>query len=73
MFDYTSGAYTELEECIRQRQSEGYNTETISDDEMFVYVPETTTPETTAKLTTSETETKNNITNKQEESTNKND
>ncbi|RHL46514.1 hypothetical protein DW018_04845 [Eubacterium ventriosum] len=77
MFDYTSGAYTELGRMYSSKGNpEGYNTETISDDEMFVYVPETTTPETTtpettAKLTTSETETKNNITNKQEKSATK--
>ena len=48
MFDYESGAYTELGRMYSSKGNpEGYNAQTISDDEMFVYVPETTTEETT--------------------------
>ncbi len=57
MFDYSSGLYTDLGRMYCKGNPEGYNAQTISDDEMFVYVPETTT-ETTEKIT----ETTNNPT-----------
>lgn len=54
MFEYASGAYTELGRLYSSiGNPEGYVGETISDDEMFVYVPpETSVPETTAEPTT---------------------
>ena len=55
MFDYSSGAYTELGRMYSSKGNpEGYNAQTISDDEMFVYVPEETTTQapTTVETTT---------------------
>lgn len=51
MFEYASGAYTELGRLYSSiGNPEGYDAETITDDEMFVYVPEeTTTVEPTTK------------------------
>lgn len=44
MFEYASGAYTELGRLYSSiGNPEGYKTETIQDDEMFVYEPEETT------------------------------
>lgn len=51
MFEYASGAYTELGKLYSSiGNPEGYDAETITEDEMFVYVPEeTTTVEPTTK------------------------
>ena len=72
MFDYESGAYTELGRMYSSKGNpEGYNAQTISDDEMFVYVPETTTEETTTvkpttqKPTTQKTTTTKKVTPQQ--------
>lgn len=57
MFDYTSGNYTELGRLYSNSGNPtGYNAETISDDEMFIYKePETTTkPQTTTAANTPE-------------------
>ena len=60
MFEYASGAYTELGRLYSSiGNPAGYATETISDDEMFVYVPkEPDTEETTTVEITKEPETK---------------
>ena len=58
MFEYATGLYTNLGRIYcNLGNPEGYNAETISDNEMYVYVPQTT-PETTEKIT----ETTNNPT-----------
>ncbi|MCI9564626.1 MAG: hypothetical protein HFG30_01270 [Eubacterium sp.] len=52
MFEYASGTYTELGRLYSSiGNPEGYKAETITDDEMFVYVPEETT---TAEVVTTE-------------------
>lgn len=63
MFEYASGAYTELGRLYSSiGNPEGYNAQTISDDEMFVYVPkETTKEETTTVGKIKENDTKNPI------------
>ena len=73
MFDYSSGAYTELGRMYSSKGNpEGYNAQTISDNEMFVYVPETTTQApTTAETTTQAPTTQTPTTKKQEETTTK--
>lgn len=66
MFEYASGKYTELGRLYSSiGNPSGYNAETITDEEMFVYVPEQTTqPETTKKPnpTTQQATTKVNVT-----------
>lgn len=77
MFDYSSGAYTELGRMYSSKGNpEGYNAQTISDDEMFVYVPEETTTQapttvetTTQAPTTQAPTTQTPTTKKQEETT----
>ena len=72
MFDYSSGAYTELGRMYSSKGNpEGYNAQTISDDEMFVYVPEETTTQapTTVETTTQAPTTQTPATKKQEETT----
>ena len=72
MFDYSSGAYTELGRMYSSKGNpEGYNAQTISDDEMFVYVPEETTTQapTTVETTTQAPTTQTPTTKKQEETT----
>lgn len=60
MFDYASGNYTELGKLYSSIGNPvGYEAEVISDDEMFVYVPEETTtpePETTTPAPTTKVE-----------------
>ncbi len=65
MFDYESGAYTELGQYYSSKGNpEGYNAQTISDDEMFVYVPEETEETTTVKPTTQKPTTQKTTTTK---------
>lgn len=55
MFEYATGLYTELGRLYSSiGNPEGYAAETISDDEMFVYIPPETTPESTAPESTME-------------------
>lgn len=67
MFEYASGAYTELGRLYSSiGNPEGYDADTITDDEMFVYVPEETT---TVEPTTKEPGTTVPATSKVEETT----
>ena len=68
MFDYSSGAYTELGRMYSSKGNpEGYNAQTISDNEMFVYVPETTTQAPTTAETTTQAPTIQTPTTKKQE------
>ena len=59
MFDYESGAYTELGRLYSNiGNPKGYEAKKIADDEMFVYVPETTTVAPTTESATVEPTTK---------------
>jgi hypothetical protein len=64
MFEYASGLYTDLGRLYSSiGNPEGYEAQTITDDEMFVYVPqETTTEEQQETTTQNPTTTKEEIT-----------
>lgn len=64
MFEYASGTYTELGRLYSSiGNPEGYKAETITDDEMFVYVPkETTIEETTTVAAIQQPSTQNVVT-----------
>lgn len=63
MFEYASGAYTELGRLYSSiGNPEGYKTETISDDEMFVYVPEENTTKEPVTTTVQQPDIKNPVT-----------